>query len=273
MDNNHRTPLTVEQMYGDWEGVDWDDAVSMLDRSLEPRPRTSIYDTFGELDIGEGDVVLDIGGRDGAQALVIAERFGCRVVTVDPVQANLDDGSRNVAEHDHGDLVELVLGTINEIPADDDSFDAVFSRDMMGHVADIDGAFAECRRVLRSGGSMLIHEVFGTDLLEPLEAERMCVDLAMVPERLSVTRFEDAAVRAGFRIRSVDIVDSEWVEALLEQEDGEKRLLRAARIRRARNDIVDAVGEIPYRVLEANNLYTIYRMIGKLEDRVYVLES
>ena len=28
---------------------------------------------------------------------------------------------------------------------------------------------------------------------------------------------------------------------------------------------------IPFRVMEANNLWTIYRMIGKLEERVYAL--
>jgi SAM-dependent methyltransferase len=212
-------------------------------------------------------------GRDGAQALAIAERFGCRVVVVDPVGEHIEEGVRAAARHQHGHLVDMVMGTINEIPAGDGAFDAIFSRDMMLHVADIDGALTECRRVLRDGGSVVMHQVFATDLLEPLERDRMCADLAIVPERLSVTGFERAVVRAGFRIRALDLVGSEWLEALLEGEDGERRLLRAARLKRAKSELLDTVGEVPYRVLEGNNLYTIYRMIGKLEDRVYTLAT
>ncbi len=275
MSDDSRTPLTVEQMYGsdDWGDLEWEDAVAMLDRSLAPRTRDSIYDVLADTGVGEGDVVLDIGGRDGAQALSIAERFGCRVVVVDPVQAHIDEGLDAVAHHAQGHLVDMVLGAINEIPADDDVFDAIFSRDMMLHVVDIDGALAECRRVLEDGGSMVMHQVFATDLLEPLERERLCADLAIVPDRLSVAGFEGAARHAGFEIRALDLVGSEWLEALLEGEAGEKRLLRAARLRRAKPGLLEAVGEIPYRVLEGNNLYTIYRMIGKLEDRVYTLAT
>ena len=142
---------------------------------------------------------------------------------------------------------------------------------MLGHVEDLDGALTECRRVLTPSGAMLIHEVFGTPLLEPAEKERICADLASVPDRLSVEIFEDSVRQAGFSIQEIDRVGSEWLETLLEQEDAEKRLLRAARMQRAKDDIVAEVGVIPFRVMQANNLWTIYRMIGKLEERVYTL--
>jgi hypothetical protein len=61
------------------------------------------------------------------------------------------------------------------------------------------------------------------------------------------------------------------LESLLETDDCEKRLLRAARMRRSKHDIVAKVGVVPYRVMQANNLWTIYRMIGKLEERIYTL--
>jgi hypothetical protein len=44
------TPLTVEQMYGEW-GIEWEDVVAIPDESLDPRPRTSIYDTFAALGV------------------------------------------------------------------------------------------------------------------------------------------------------------------------------------------------------------------------------
>jgi len=70
-------PVTVEEMYGDW---DYEAAVAALDRSLSPRPAASIFDVVESLGVGVGDVVLDIGGREGQHALVMAERFDCRVI-------------------------------------------------------------------------------------------------------------------------------------------------------------------------------------------------
>jgi ubiquinone/menaquinone biosynthesis C-methylase UbiE len=272
MADDFTTPLTVEQMYGDWD-IEWEDAVALTDHSLNPRPATSLYDTFGTLGVGESGYVLDIGGRDAAQALDLAERLGCRVLSVDPVQANIDLGVADIAKHDYGYLVENTLGTIDDIPAPDDTFDAVFSRDMMGHVEDLEGALAECRRVLKPGGGMVIHDVFATPLLEPKEKARLSADLAQVPERLDAELFERTVAAAGFTIEVVDRVASEWLENLLEREDGEKRLLRAARLNRDRGRLVAEMGVVPFRVVQGNNLWTIYRMIGKLEDRVYVIRA
>jgi len=77
--------VTVEQMYGDW---DWEAAVAAVGRSLDPRPNTSIFDTLASLGLGPDDTVLDIRGRDARHGLVMAERFGCRVVSVDPSAQN-----------------------------------------------------------------------------------------------------------------------------------------------------------------------------------------
>ena len=94
-----------------------------------------------------------------------------------------------------------------------------------------------------------------------------------MPERLDGELFERIVQETGFTIEVVDRVASEWLEATLEGEDGEKRLLRAARLNRDRQRFVAEMGVVPFRVVEGNNLWTIYRMIGKLEDRVYVIRS
>ena len=109
-------PVTVDEMYGDW---DYEAAVEVLSRSLDPRPSTSLFDTVESLGINASDSVLDIGGREGAHALLMAERFGCRALSVDPVQANIDRGLEDVAQHSSGALVELQLGSIEQIPAED----------------------------------------------------------------------------------------------------------------------------------------------------------
>ena len=261
-------PVTVEEMYGEW---DYDAAVAALDRSLNPRPSISVLDYVGSLGIGEGDVVLDIGGREGQHAVVMAERFGCTVVAVDPVPENIERGHELVAADDHGHMVELRLGAIERIPAGDGSFQLVFARDMLGHVEDLQLGLSECRRVLTAGGWMLIFEVFATPLLYPEELERLCADTATVPERLSVADFEHSVDGAGFDIVTRDIIGSEFVEASQESGVAPNYLLQVSRLRRAREALLDELGEMPYRVMYGNALWSIYRFLGKLESRIYVL--
>ncbi len=260
--------MTVEQMYGDW---DWEAAVAAVDRSLDPRPSSSIFDALESLGVGPNDRVLDIGGRDGHHGLLMAERFGCRVVSVDPAPANIQDGEKTVAEHEHGHLITLALGTIEQIPADDGAFTLVFSRDMFAHVADADVALAECARVLAANGVMVLHQVFATDLLEPIEAEQVFGHTAAVPERFSVDGFEQAARTAGFTIEDVEVLGSEWYEASQEAGTAPNYLLQVSRLRRAQDALIAEIGEVAYRVVYGNALWSINQMLGKLESRIYVL--
>lgn len=268
MNDEWAYPVTVEEMYGEW---DYGAAVEALDRSLSPRRGTSLFDTVASVGVGDQDTLLDIGGREGQDALAMAERFGCRAVCVDPVAANLERGADLVAQHDSAHLVELRLGSIEHIPAADGEFTMIYSRDMLGHVNDLGRALAECARVLRPNGHMVIHEVFGTALLEPQEKALVCDYTATVPERLSVPVFETTVAAGAFSIESVDVVGSEFTEFNQEAGKVPNYLLQVSRLRRAKDQLVAELGEVPYRVMYGNALWSIYRLIGKLETRVYVL--
>lgn len=88
-----------------------------------------------------GGAVLEIGGGTGAQALSL-ERRGFEVASVD-LPSSLYRFQRvfPVVEYD---------GT--HLPFPDGSFDAVFSSNVLEHVADPGPLYAELRRVLRPGG-------------------------------------------------------------------------------------------------------------------------
>jgi cyclopropane fatty-acyl-phospholipid synthase-like methyltransferase len=267
-DTKWSEPVTVEQMYGDW---DWEAAVAAVDRSLNPRPSSSIFATLESLGLGPDDRVLDIGGRDGQHGLTMAERFGCSVVSVDPALANIQEGETVVADHEFGHLVEVVVGSIEQIPADDGAFTFVFSRDMFAHVEDADVALADCARVLVPNGVMVLHQVFATDLLEPIEAEQVFEHTAGVPERFSVDGFERAAASAGFVVEDIELIGSEWNEASQEVGTAPNYLLQVSRLRRARGALIAEIGEVAYRVVYGNALWGINQMLGKLESRVYIL--
>lgn len=265
---NWSKPIAVEEMYGDW---DYESAVAALDRSLDPRRSSSIFDTVESLSIGPGDKVLDIGGRDGTHGLMMAERFGCRVVSVDPSPANFADGQKNVADHEYGGQVEVVLGAIEDIPTRDDEFDLIFSRDMMGHVADQAHGFAECARVLKPGRAMVVHLVVGTELLEPEEAVRVSAATATHLANLDPVGVEERILGAGFAIEDLELIGSEWYEAAQEAGVSANYALQISRLRRAERELVEELGELAYRSVYGNALYGVYLLIGKLETRLYVL--
>lgn len=97
-------------------------------------------------------------------------------------------------------IVDVRQGSIEAIPVASDEIDVVFCRDMLNPVKDLDLALGECRRVLKSGGAMVVYQTFATPLLEPEEARRMYADLVMVPERMSIDDFEQRVDAAGFTV-------------------------------------------------------------------------
>ena len=80
-----------------------------------------------------------------------------------------------------------------------------------------------------------------------------------------------SVVAAGFAIEHLDRVGSEWVEASQEAGTAPNYLLQVSRLRRARAGLIEELGEVPYRVMYGNALWSIYQLLGKLESRVYVL--
>jgi hypothetical protein len=92
-----------------------------------------------------------------------------------------------------------------------------------------------------------------------------------VPERLSVADFEATVAAAGFSVVSLEVLGSEHVEASQEAGTAPNYLLQVSRLRRARDRLVEELGEVPYRAMYGNALWSVYRLIGKLESRIYVL--
>ncbi|GAB2727647.1 class I SAM-dependent methyltransferase [Kitasatospora kifunensis] len=265
-------PITVDEMYTPRHP---EGAERILNRSFAPRRAGLLYALVDDLDIGPGNVVLDIGGRDASHSIALVKAFGCDAVSVDPVDSNNERARAAVAEASLTGQVSIRPGVMEEIPAADGEFDLIFSRDMFFHVVGADQALAEARRVLKPGGCMVLYQTFATDRLEPLEKAQIYAGLAVAPERMSPDDFEKRALVAGFTIESNDIIGSEWREAWEEEGDclTSRQLLYAARMIRKSEQLRAELGEADYRVELANALWGIYTMIGKLEPRIFLLRN
>jgi demethylmenaquinone methyltransferase/2-methoxy-6-polyprenyl-1,4-benzoquinol methylase len=109
--------------------------------------------------VSAGDQVLDIGCGTGALAVILATR-GARVTAIDIAAPMLAQAGQRVRQAELTDRIELrELGAVELDTAFlDVSFDTVVSTLVFSELSDdeIEYTLAECRRVLRPGGQLMI---------------------------------------------------------------------------------------------------------------------
>ena len=248
-----------------------------LDMSLRPRGAEFLYDLVRDLGLPRGASVVDVGCGEGKHTLALAGRFGFVVRGIDPVPRHIElakDALSAEAKRspELSKLVRFEAGAAEAMALADASVDLVWCRDVLAHVAALDKAYSEFRRVLRDNGRILVYQWFATDRLEPREAEWLWKTMRVVPASAYPQRTEAAIAAAGLRIERSIALGSEWGERTEEDTgDAGRRLLRAARLLRAPERYVARFGQAAYDIMLGDCLWHIYRMIGKLSPRVYVL--
>jgi ubiquinone/menaquinone biosynthesis C-methylase UbiE len=263
---------TLEDIYGPLAVGD-EAFEAALNRSLNPRGPRMLYDVIGGQGLAAQHHLLDIGSRDAKYACELAKRFGCSALAVDPLSYHLEKAQQRIAEEGLSDRVTAAVGTIEAIPAPDQTFDFVWARDMLPHVADLDAAFREVARVTKPGGKMVIYSTVRTEWLDAAEAERVFGALAVFFTSMDAENLEAAWRRAGFRTIHSEVIGSEWRERW--EEDGthttSKQLLRIARMLRDRERLEAELGEKEYAIELADCHWGVYQMLGKLRPMVFVL--
>ena len=100
--------------------------------------------------------ILDLGCGTGRFAPLLAERFGARVVGVEPSEKMRTQAVEN-ASHPQ---VTYLAGSAEATRCEDASFDAVFLSMVLHHFRSIPDACPELRRVLQPDGRVLLRSAF-----------------------------------------------------------------------------------------------------------------
>ncbi len=108
--------------------------------------------------IREGRSVLDVGCGAGVTPCYLAKKYGCRVVGVDINEEMVERSKERVQREKLEDLVAFRAADAQDLPFDDNTFDAVTTESVTAFPEDKQKAVREYARVTKPGGYVGLNE-------------------------------------------------------------------------------------------------------------------
>jgi ubiquinone/menaquinone biosynthesis C-methylase UbiE len=119
--------------------------------------------------IGEGSYVLDVGCGVGVTPCYIARRYDCSVMGVDIKVSMIDKCKERASRENVTDKVDFRVADAQDLPFDDELFDAVITESVTAFPEDKQRAVKEYARVTKPGGYVGLNE--GTWMKVPVPPE------------------------------------------------------------------------------------------------------
>jgi len=107
--------------------------------------------------------VIDLRAGYGGAARYLVRRFGCRVLALNLSETQNQHHREMNAAVGLGELIEVVDGIFEAIPAENDSFDVVWSQDSLLHSGRRTQVLGEVDRVLKPGGEFVFTDIMQSD--------------------------------------------------------------------------------------------------------------
>ncbi len=256
----------LARVYGG-PGEVWD----RLSESTNPMGPDYLH-TLAAAYLGEGDRLLDVGCRDAGHLLRLVQANGITAIGVDPLAVHIERAKAAVVAAGLVERVTILQEVAQSLPFPDAFFDFIWCRDVIGVIDQLPEALAEMARVLSPEGHLLLYTVFSTELLEPREAQRIHVPMGNVPANYDRNRVERLIAEAGLTVERQEEIGTQWREYEEERsQPASDALLRLARLRHRKAEIVQEFGQEEFNIEEASLHWLIYIFLGKLMPVMYVL--
>jgi SAM-dependent methyltransferase len=217
------------------------------------------------LGLASDSYVLEIGCGSGRYALHVAEGMGCRVMGIDVNESGIERAKKLAVEVKLDGQVSFERCDASQpLRFAEETFDAVFSNDVLCHIPGREGVLREIWRVLKRGGRMLFSDalVIGGVISHQEIATRSAIGYYLFSPPGENERLIEAA---GFRLLKVE-------------DTTENASLVAGRWHAAREKRAEALGGIEGK----ENFEGLQRFLGsvqrlnrerRLSRRVYLAEK
>jgi SAM-dependent methyltransferase len=249
-----------------------------MDESLNPISPDVLYDFVESFGLEPGAQAIEVGCGLGKHIFRLAGQFEFNVIGVDPDPVQLDAARRKLSRlsettPDLADSVAFRHGWVEELPIEDVSVDLVWCRDVLSLVVNQAKAYTEFHRVMKPGGRAMVYQMFATDRLAPNEAW-LLETMGNTSESMNPARTESVIVAAGLQIDECIEIGTSWGEYDEEHTGkGGRSLIHAARLLHDPDRYIELFGEENYTIALGDAFWHVYRMIGKLSGRAYLLSK
>jgi SAM-dependent methyltransferase len=171
--------------------VPWYYAVAERDHVVQnPTSPEKIRELGERLRLGPQSYVLDLACGMAGPAVLLASRFGCRVVGVERAPEFAAAAQRRVADAGLADLVTIVEGDAAAYPLEPEAFDAALCLGASFVWAGLEGTLAALAPAVRDGGHVVVGEPYWRRWPPPEEVD----DIGAVTLRETVARFDAAGL-------------------------------------------------------------------------------
>lgn len=116
------------------------------------------FDSFFGFDLApllRGKVVLDLGCFTGGKSVAYAERYRLDKIYGIDIQDVYIEAAQRFAKT-KGIKAEFVCATGENLPFEDEKFDAILSHDVFEHVRNVEQVLSQCNRVLKRKGKLFV---------------------------------------------------------------------------------------------------------------------
>jgi len=145
-----------------------------------------------------GQKVLDLGCGTGGSSRLLVDEYGVQVTGVDITQPFVDVAQWLTKATGLTGRTQFVCADAQKLPLEKGSFDAVWSQHTLMNLPDLAKGLAEVHRVLKPGGSLLLHEVLQGKNPEPLCFPVPWADTANTSHLQKLDELEKQLTFAGF---------------------------------------------------------------------------
>ena len=150
-----------------WGGEDIHVGVySDPDEDIAAASRRTVETMASKVDLRPGMRVVDLGAGYGGAARYLAREYGCSVSCLNLSEVENDRNRAMTAEQGLSDLIDVVDGSFEDLPYEDNEFDVVWSQDALLHSGDRVRVLQEMARVLKPGGRMVFTDPMADDACE-----------------------------------------------------------------------------------------------------------